>query len=371
MQGVVALTTRALYSFTSQPSITLYARSKSGHSMQRRSERLAAVLNKNSSIITSVANVSKEQNLPPQRRSSVSSQLPPASECTATTTLHHLLCSNCKTLPVAAVTNCFSDWCQQCDAAVWATRPSATTLHHPLCDNCKEFPVAAVTNCFSDWCQKCDAGVWATRPLTPPLAVTPSSESDSPSPVGGEVTDAGDLQGRGTSHTHSLFCFSTSSPTPEQKKKGDSCLAGPAHMSVSDVRFKHSESFLSIAESCDTDVNVNSSRSFSQSVDLTRENMGSNPRLDNHVFFRNADFVTVGQPTVKTHRFTAGLTELQFENCVVKVRTGHDLNELIRCSSTGSVALRNVSANGWAPNTQLPSFIFVKYMSSLSMYSAV
>ena len=169
-------------------------------------------------MITSAAHVSKEQNLAPQRRSSVSSQLPPALECTATTTLHHLLCSNCKELPVAAVTNCFSDWCQQCDAAVWATRPSATTLHYPLCDNCKELPVAAVTNCFSDWCQQCDAGVWATRPLTPPPAVTPSAESDSSSPLGGEVTDAGDpfeFQGRGTSHTHSLFCFSTSSPTPD------------------------------------------------------------------------------------------------------------------------------------------------------------
>jgi hypothetical protein len=301
--------------------------------MQRRSERLAAILNKNSSINTSAANVSKEQNPPPQRRSSVSSQLHPALEFTATTTLHHLLCSNCK-----------------------------------------ELPVAAVTNCFSDWCQKCDAGVWATRPLTPPVAVAPSSESDSPSPLGGEVTDAGNqfqFQERGTSHTHSLFCFSTSSPTPEQKKGGGSCLAGPDHMSVSDVRFKHSESFLSIAESCDTDVDVNSSRSFSQSVNITCENMGSNPRLDNHVFFRNADFVTVGQPTVKTHRFAAGLTELQFENCVVKVRTGHDLNELIRCSSSGSVALRNVSANGWASNTQLSSFIFVKYMSSFSMHSAL
>ena len=169
-------------------------------------------------MITSAAHVSKEQNLAPQRRSSVSSQLPPALECTATTTLHHLLCSNCKELPVAAVTNCFSDWCQQCDAAVWATRPSTTTLHYPLCDNCKELPVAAVTNCFSDWCQQCDAGVWATRPLTPPPAVTPSAESDSSSPLGGEVTDASDpfeFQGRGTSHTHSLFCFSTSSPTPD------------------------------------------------------------------------------------------------------------------------------------------------------------
>ena len=58
LQGVVALTKRAFYSFTSQPPSTLYARPKSGSSMQRRSERLAAILNKNSSMITSAAHVS-------------------------------------------------------------------------------------------------------------------------------------------------------------------------------------------------------------------------------------------------------------------------------------------------------------------------
>ena len=145
-------------------------------------------------------------------------------------------------------------------------------------------------------------------------------------------------------------------------------------MSVSDVRFKHSKSFLSITESCDTDVDVNSSNdsiSISQSVDHNRVNVGCSLHLDDHSFFQYADFVTSGQPLVIAHRLDAGLTELQFENCVLKVRVGCDLNEIIRCSSTGPVYLRNLSTNGWAANsdTLLPSFIFIKYISSLTLQS--
>ena len=38
-------------------------------------------------------------------------------------TPHHCLCSNCNLRPVAPVTNCFVDWCHECDASLWATRP--------------------------------------------------------------------------------------------------------------------------------------------------------------------------------------------------------------------------------------------------------
>jgi len=174
-----------------------------------------------------------------------------------------------------------------------ASPPPASATMAPLaspakCSNCKCRPVAEVTNCFADWCYECDSTLWATR-------------------------------------------------------------------------HDDSEISPSISEFCDHDVDVGSGRSLSPSVDHTRDSSNS------HDFFRRADFVTLGQPIVKTHRFVAGLTELQFQNCVVKVRIGYDLSELIRRSSFGSVALRNLSTNGCVPDTLLPTFIFIKYISSFSI----
>jgi len=84
----------------------------------------------------------------------------------------------------------------------------------------------------------------------------------------------------------------------------------------------------------------------SLSVDDWLDAVDDSP-IDNHSYFKWANIVAVGCPVVTCHPHPAGLTELQFENCVVKVRLGGDLNDLIRCSFTGPVALRNLSTHGW------------------------
>lgn len=86
---------------------------------------------------------------------------------------------------------------------------------------------------------------------------------------------------------------------------------------------------------------------------------------DLHSHWRSADFTALGRPVVRVHQHAAGLTELHFDNCIVKVRTGIDLDDLIRCSANGAVALRNLSTNGSVTNcfTVLPSFVFLKYVS--------
>ena len=88
---------------------------------------------------------------------------------------------------------------------------------------------------------------------------------------------------------------------------------------------------------------------------------------DNHGYYRYADFIALGRPVVRAHRHEAGLTELHFDNCVVKVRVGPDLNDIIRYSANGHrvVVFSNLSTNGWVTNslTVLPSFVFLKYLS--------
>ena len=86
---------------------------------------------------------------------------------------------------------------------------------------------------------------------------------------------------------------------------------------------------------------------------------------DHHSHYNRADFTALGRPVVRVHQHPAGLTELHFDNCIVKVRAGIDLDDLIRCSANGAVALRNLSTNGWVTNsfTVLPSFVFLKYLS--------
>jgi hypothetical protein len=86
---------------------------------------------------------------------------------------------------------------------------------------------------------------------------------------------------------------------------------------------------------------------------------------DHHSHWRSADFTALGRPVVRVHQHAAGLTVLHFDNCIVKVRVGIDLDDLIRCSANGAIHLRNLSTNGWVTNcfTVLPSFVFLKYLS--------
>ena len=72
------------------------------------------------------------------------------------------LCSNCNIRPIAEATNCFEDWCHECDTSLWVSRQSEY-VDGPVCSNCNILPVAAVTNCFKDWCHQCDASLWASR----------------------------------------------------------------------------------------------------------------------------------------------------------------------------------------------------------------
>ena len=128
--------------------------------MQRRS----AIMTNGSA--TTGAHDPQRQTIAPQltqRIRPVSFQLPGSESVVDQSTSHYCLCSNCNLRTVAEVTNCFVDWCHECDASLWATRPSASS-HHCLCSNCNLRPVAEATNCFVDWCHECDASLWATRP---------------------------------------------------------------------------------------------------------------------------------------------------------------------------------------------------------------
>jgi hypothetical protein len=189
-----------------------------------------------------------------------------------------------------------------------------SALSGALCSNCKRRPVAAVTNCFADWCHQCDVSLWATR--------------------------------------SSVECDSSSSSIHHS-------LSVEIHPSLSDP------------ESGNLAVDLNGSRLRSQSVEHARAIVGISPHL--YGYYQRAEFIALGQPLVKAHMHPAGLSELQFENCFVKVRVGHDLEQLMRCSKTGSVAMWNLTTNGWASNgtSMLPSFIFVKYISSYLLSTTI
>ena len=88
---------------------------------------------------------------------------------------------------------------------------------------------------------------------------------------------------------------------------------------------------------------------------------------DNHGFLKRMDWVAVGQPIIKPHKHAAGLTTLMFQNCVIKIRVGDELNQIIILSKTGEVHMLNLFTKGWEPSNQtlLPAFIFEKYLSSV------
>ena len=77
---------------------------------------------------------------------------------------------------------------------------------------------------------------------------------------------------------------------------------------------------------------------------------------------------TVGLPRTKAHEHPLGLTQVIFENCVVMVRKGCDLERIQALGRVGQVKLSNVSSCGWATTdkTLLPCCIFNRWMSSMS-----
>jgi hypothetical protein len=82
---------------------------------------------------------------------------------------------------------------------------------------------------------------------------------------------------------------------------------------------------------------------------------------------RDCCFTTIGRGNIKIHVHPLGLAQIIFDNCVVKVRLGHDLDLLVCLSSFGPVQLHNIRSIGWIPTnrTLLPSFLFLRWLSSM------
>jgi hypothetical protein len=89
--------------------------------------------------------------------------------------------------------------------------------------------------------------------------------------------------------------------------------------------------------------------------------------LNDHIGCRDCCFTAIGRGNIKLHAHPLGLAQIIFENCVVKVRLGHDLDDLVALSCLGSVQLHNIQANGWVSTTasHLPSFVFLRWLSSM------
>jgi hypothetical protein len=88
---------------------------------------------------------------------------------------------------------------------------------------------------------------------------------------------------------------------------------------------------------------------------------------DSSTFWEPASITTVGIPSTKKHSHPMGLVQVVFENCVVKVRTGHDLDNLLSLGRLGNVHLTNVTSYGWTATdrTLLPCCIFARWMSNM------
>ena len=93
---------------------------------------------------------------------------------------------------------------------------------------------------------------------------------------------------------------------------------------------------------------------------------------DSHSFYQSHSLMAVGIPAIKDHDHPQGLSQLMFENCVVKVRRGTDLTHLMHLSLSGPVHLHNVNSCGWIAfgDHQLPAFVFIRWLSEMSSSSS-
>jgi hypothetical protein len=87
---------------------------------------------------------------------------------------------------------------------------------------------------------------------------------------------------------------------------------------------------------------------------------------DEEVMQAKADITTMGQPAVTLHSHPQGLANVQFANCVVKIRVGIDLDRLTALGASGPVELWNVSEPALCCQNLLPTFLFRKYLSRMS-----
>jgi hypothetical protein len=84
-----------------------------------------------------------------------------------------------------------------------------------------------------------------------------------------------------------------------------------------------------------------------------------------HTYFENRNFITAGVGVPAFHNHPLGLAHVQFTNCVVKVREGHDLIQLCELSRVGDVQLLNVCTDGFSliNDVLMPRFIYRRWMS--------
>lgn len=99
---------------------------------------------------------------------------------------------------------------------------------------------------------------------------------------------------------------------------------------------------------------------------------------DSHRLQRDCCFTTAGSANVSVHPHAMGLARVFFGNCVVKVRMGHDLDQMVAHSQIGPVQLHNIKPSGstlhvqpricaaGVINHELPVFVFLRWISSMN-----
>ena len=106
-------------------------------------------------------------------------------------------------------------------------------------------------------------------------------------------------------------------------------------------------------------------------VQLVQDVMLTSPTLDAvraaHGYFKHHSIQTVGNPNTKIHDDPQGLAQLKFDNCVVKVRQGPDLDRLTMLGRAGPVQLHTVMSCGWIATDRslLPAFVYLRWVSSM------
>jgi hypothetical protein len=197
-----------------------------------------------------------------------------------------------------------------------------------MCSNCNQRPVASITKCFDDWCLVCDESLWTTRPssVISSSIIAPSMCHNCKQRPVASITKCFD--------DWCLVCDESLWATSPSSVISSSILA------PSNAEVQH-HSLLHIS----TDYSP----------------------WDSFSFWQKAKITTVGIPITKMNAHPLGLAQIIFDNCVVKVRAGHNLDNLVSLGRLGNVQLSNVTSNGWIATDRalLPCCIFARWMSGM------
>jgi hypothetical protein len=85
-------------------------------------------------------------------------------------------------------------------------------------------------------------------------------------------------------------------------------------------------------------------------------------------FWERSSILTCGNPNLKMNiENPMALCQVIFDNCVVKIREGIDLKNLLTLGRKGDVELTNVTSFGWVATerTLLPCCIFERWISDM------